>query len=94
MNWTPTFEEFWKAYPLHRARGESERVWNKMTAKDKRAAFAGIAAYREACKRTGAYFKYASGWLADRRWEDEAEAVEPKLDLEPHATVFDDMETW
>lgn len=66
-----TFKEFWERYPLHRAKGPAERAWNRLSARDRRAAYDGIDRYREACERTGVAFKYAQGWLNDRRWEDE-----------------------
>lgn len=66
-----SFDEFWKAYPLHNGKIDAERAWNRLSAKDQLAAFSGIAAYRDYLQRTGANIKYAQGWLNGRRWEDE-----------------------
>lgn len=67
-----TFEEFWKKYPLHRARVDALKVWNRMSPEDKNAAFEGVDLYREFCEsHPKVAIKYAQGWLNGRRWEDE-----------------------
>ena len=66
----PSFQEFWAAYPLHRARIPAERVWKRLTAEQKNKALAALSAYKEECQRTGIAYKYAQGWLNDHRWED------------------------
>ena len=43
------FTEFWDAYGLKRDRMSADRVWRRMSQKDRRAALAGISAYRETC---------------------------------------------
>ncbi|MBQ9646150.1 MAG: hypothetical protein IJV24_07325 [Prevotella sp.] len=73
----PTFDEFWKAYPLHKARKQAEQAWARLTATDRRAALAALPAYRQDCEQQGIAFKYAQGWLNGRRWEDELEAQVP-----------------
>lgn len=70
----PDFDEFWRAYPLHKAKAAALRAWGKISAKEKKKAIAALPAYIEYCKRTGISFKYAQGWLNDRRWEDEEDA--------------------
>ena len=65
-------QQFWNAYGLKRDRYAAERVWKRMSDKTRRAAFAGIAAYREACERQGIAMMYGQGYLSHRRWEDEA----------------------
>ena len=49
---TPTFKEFWAAYPVHKRRIDAERAWKRMTVKDKLAAMDGIAAYRDDITKT------------------------------------------
>lgn len=71
MNKAPTFEEFWNAYGLKRDRIAAERAWNKLNAKDKRAAIAGIAAYKQDCEQRGISRMYGQGYLNHRRWEDD-----------------------
>ena len=81
----PEFGEFWRAYPVHRARAAAERAWARLTASDRAAAVAGIHAYREECLRTGVALCYGQRYLTDRRWTDEdtvampAAATPPKM---------------
>lgn len=70
-NSTPTFDEFWRAYPLHRDRYRAEKTWNRLTVADKRAVMAALPAYIADCQQKGIQYKYAHGWLNGRRWEDE-----------------------
>ena len=74
---TPTFKEFWAAYPLHRDRLRAEKAWLRMTAADKAAAIAALPAYTADCRQRGVSFQYAQGWLNGRRWEDEMEPEAP-----------------
>jgi len=67
------FKAFWDAYGLKREKAAAEAVWNRLSAADRRAAIAGIKAYREDCQRQGIAMKYAQGYLSHRRWEDETE---------------------
>lgn len=76
MNKAPTFEEFWNAYGLKRDRIAAERAWNKLNAKDKREAIAGIAAYTNDCEQRGISRMYGQGYLNHRRWEDDFRAPE------------------
>ena len=102
---TIDFKAFWDAYGKKRDRQAAERVWQRLSARDRRAAVAGIPAYREACLRDGVAMMYGQGYLSHRRWEDEIDdpAQEPRRDgilfvaqdgglpdLEP----FEDMELW
>lgn len=68
---TPTFQIFWDTYSLKRDRIAAERAWNRLSAKDKQAALAGIEPYREECQRRGINRMYAQGYLNHRRWEDD-----------------------
>ncbi len=78
------FSDFWEAYGLKRSRRKAETAWGRLTYKEKRAAFAGISAYREACRRDGISMAYAAGYLNNRRWEDE--------DVSP--VPAEEMSTW
>ena len=80
MNKAPEFKDFWKAYPLHKARKQAEQAWSRLSARDKRAAIAALPAYTCDCLQRGAAFKYAHGWINGRRWEDELESKAPVLD--------------
>ena len=73
---TPTFPEFWDAYSFKRDRIGAEKAFLRLSAKDRLAAFNGIAAYREDCQRRGVAMKQAQGYINHRRWEDERSPVE------------------
>lgn len=71
MNQAPTFQQFWDAYGLKRDRIAAERVWNRLTAKDKRMAIRAIDDYTADCARRGISRMYAQGYLSHRRFEDD-----------------------
>lgn len=73
MNKAPTFNEFWDAYGLKRNKLKAEPAWNRLTAQEKRAAIAGIPAYRAACQQQGIAMMYPQNYIRDHRWEDETE---------------------
>lgn len=68
---TPTFKQFWEAYPVHKEQMDAERAWKRLRVKDKLAAMEGIAAYRDECLRTGVTICYGQKYLNHRRWTDE-----------------------
>ena len=72
---TPEFGEFWDAYGLKRDRIAAERAWKRLPARDRTAAFDGIGAYRDACRRRGIAMMYGQGYLTHRRWEDEQDGT-------------------
>ena len=85
---TVSFQVFWDAYGLKRDRIAAERAWNRLSAKDRKAAFAGIAPYRERCRQTGIAMMYAQGYLNRRRWENDTD----KQPCQENAQTK--METW
>jgi hypothetical protein len=87
-----TFETFWEKYPLHKAKKDAERAWNRLSAKDQRAAYNAIDSYCESCRKTGVAFKYAQGWLNGRRWEDEDDGPVPQQP--PQQEAPESMEIW
>lgn len=91
-----TFKMFWEKYPLHKAKGPAERAWDRLSAKDRRAAYEGIDRYREYCQQTGVSMKYAHGWLNDRRWEDEYDETpaDNKKPAPPEEPLNTEMEIW
>lgn len=101
----PDFKAFWDAYGKKRDRGAAEKVWKRLSARDRRAAVEGIAAYREACRRDGVAMMYGQGYLSHRRWEDEEDAdlSQPRQegllfagqgDGLPELEAFEDMDVW
>lgn len=100
-----SFQAFWEAYGMayggQVARKDAERVWKRLSDKDKRAAVRGIAPYSEGCRRRGIAMKYAQGYLNGRRWEDvlpetvgTAAKGQPAPVERPSSDVLSDMETW
>lgn len=89
------FQSFWDAYGLKRDRIAAERAWNRLSAKDRKAACAGIGAYREDCQRRGIAMMYAQGYLNHRRWEDCITAGDDATAAGPDAAPQQpDMELW
>lgn len=88
---TPSFDDFWRAYPLHKAKVQAERAWNRLAARDKQKALACLPVYRKYCLQKGIAYKYAQGWLNDHRWEDEYEDDIP-ADIAVPAPVKTDNE--
>lgn len=84
------FGRFWDAYGRKLDRKAAEGAWRRLSAKDRRAAVAGIAAYREACLRSGVAMMYAQGYLNHRRWEDGQDGAPPPLP----ADDYEGMEIW
>ena len=98
-NTTPVFGDFWDAYGLKRDRIAAERAWNRLSAKDRKAACAGIPAYSEDCRRRGIGMMYAQGYLNHRRWEDELDdgGTAAGCQTPPSPAPSDalaDMDTW
>lgn len=94
---TPTFPEFWNAYGLKRDRMAAEKAFLRLSAKDRIAAFNGIAAYRADCQQRGISMMYAQGYINHRRWEDDLSPVESvAVNQQPSPTPGDhpDMEIW
>jgi hypothetical protein len=76
----------------------AERAWNKLSAKDRRAAMSGIASYRADCLQRGVAMMYAQGYLNHRRWEDDLSgqsSVPPAMETpQSSPTLHPEMDTW
>lgn len=94
----PGFQAFWDAYALKRDRMAAERAWNKLSAKDRRAAMSGVASYRADCLQRGVAMMYAQGYLNHRRWEDDLSgqsSASPALEApQSSPTLHPEMDTW
>jgi hypothetical protein len=86
-----SFKAFWDAYGLKKDREGAKNVWSRMSERDRRAALAGIAAYREECRRTGIAMMYGCRYLRHRRWEDE---IDPQPPTPADTDGLEDMELW
>lgn len=92
---TPDFQTFWNAYGLKRDRMAAERAWNRLSAKDRRAALKGVPAYRADCQQRGIAMMYAQGYLSHRRWEDEPDVpYVATSSQQPSPTPQPEMEIW
>ena len=94
MNKAIPFQDFWNAYGIKRDRVAAERSWNRLSARDRRAALAGIQAYRSSCQQHGISPMYAQGYLNHRRWEDEPEAEQAETPRPTQDDTGNDMEQW
>ena len=88
------FAVFWDAYGLKKDRKAAEGAWKRLSARDRRAAVEGIAAYREECRRTGVSMMYGPGYLNHRRWEDETDTPAAAPEPAAGAAVPEEMELW
>ena len=89
MNKTPTFDDFWRAYPLKKGKEDAEKkAWNRLTAAEKRKAVAAVPLYIQDCQRNGIdRYKYPQGWLNGKRWRDyEDELTDNGIDTIPSPT--------
>jgi len=65
------FQAFWDAYGLKRNKKRAERLWGKMSEKQKTAALAYIPKYINSLKLSGVAQKYPDTYLMNEVWEDE-----------------------
>ena len=89
MNKTPTFDDFWRIYPLKKGKEDAEKkAWNRLTAAEKRKAVAAVPLYIQDCQRNGIdRYKYPQGWLNGKRWRDyEDELIGTGIDTTPSPT--------
>ena len=81
------FEEFWKAYPRKKSKGDAEKAWNTLKPNADLLsrmleAIARAAASADWTKDEGKFIPYPATWLRDKGWEDEiAGAPAIKVDL-------------
>lgn len=78
-------DAYGEAYGAKIDRIAAERAWKRLSDKDKRAAIAGITAYRDYCQSKGIAMKYPSGYLNLHRWE--IEVVKPAVKKTEHPTT-------
>ena len=73
-NYTPEFEEFWKAYPRKKGKGEAFNEWNKNGHPPVERVIE-ILKIASACfdwtKDNGRFIPHPSTWLHQKRWDDD-----------------------
>lgn len=68
----PTFDDFYRAFPLHTGVGAARRAWAKAAAKaDPATIVAGAERYRDDPNRMAEYTAHPATWLNAERWADD-----------------------
>jgi phage replication O-like protein O len=72
----PAFEQFYRAYPKHKAREKAEKAWIKLNPSIEfiPIILTALEKHKQSedwKKENGKYIPYPATWLNDRRWEDE-----------------------
>lgn len=76
--YTPAFEEWWKAYPCGRGKAEALKAWHKACKIiDAESLLTALGAYRWQVVKGENAVPHASTWLNQRRWEDEPDTTSP-----------------
>jgi hypothetical protein len=88
------FEDFWAAYPTRDTKkigkADALKVWRRLSYDEKRAAYAGVAHYAEACQTGVTRAKDAHRWLTKREWvEWQTPAVPDVMRTTARATLGD-----
>ncbi|MCK5602154.1 DUF4373 domain-containing protein [Candidatus Pacearchaeota archaeon] len=70
------FEEFYKAYPKKKSKGQAEKTWNKLSPTNDllKTMLAGLGAAKKSedwTKDGGKWIPHPSTWLNNKGWEDE-----------------------
>lgn len=68
------FMDFYKLYPLKKARVNAERSWKQLSNKDRKEAIDKLPAYINDCAMNRRKFKYPAVYLNQRTWEDDFDA--------------------
>ena len=66
-----TFDDFYKVYPLKKSKQQAEKSWNRLSLKDKQAAYDKLPEYLADCARCRRNIKHPSTYLNQRTWEDD-----------------------
>lgn len=80
------FEQFWRAYPRRKNKGDAEKAWKKATV-PLETVLAAIQSQRASFdwqKDGGKWIPYPASWLNARGWEDE---VQPELNASTRITT-------
>ena len=95
MNKTPTFDDFWRIYPLKKGKEDAKKAWNRLTAAEKRKAIAAVPLYIDDCRRSDIdRYKYPQGWLNGKRWQDyEDKLTDAKITNTPTPLPADNTAT-
>jgi hypothetical protein len=69
----PEFDEWYAAYPVHKARGDAEKAWLQVIrdGADPQVLIAAAKRYRDDPRISAGYGKFPAGWLRAKCWLDE-----------------------
>jgi len=75
----PEFDEWYAAYPVHKARGDAEKAWLQVMRDgvDPQVLIAAAKRYRDDAQVARGYGKFPAGWLRAKCWLDEAAGPPP-----------------
>ena len=79
------WEEFWQAYPKKQAKGQAQKVYERAVSRDgvsETAIIAGIKTSPQ-LQRQKQYIPLPATWLNGEGWNDEPQASQTELDLDP-----------
>ncbi len=70
------FDQFWAAYPKHRAKGDAEKAWKQVAPPLPQilSALVALRQSRDWQKDGGQFIPYPATWLRRKGWEDEVQA--------------------
>jgi DNA-binding transcriptional regulator YhcF (GntR family) len=68
---TPSFDEFYSAYPRKTARGAAKKAWDKLPMEDRQRAVEGAQRYANDPNRDESFTAHPATWLNAERWLDD-----------------------
>mgnify|MGYP003667361019 CR=1 FL=1 len=84
-----TFEQFYKLYPNKKARAYAEKLFKKLSIKDRFDAYTGLINYIKVWKASETekqFIPHPSTFINQRRWEDEIELPKQKAEFKKDGT--------
>ena len=78
------FNDFWKAYPKKKSKGQAEKTWDKLSPTNDllKTVLIAIEAAKKSedwIKENGKYIPHPSSWLNNHGWEDEVIEAAPEI---------------
>ena len=92
------FEDFYKAYPKKKSKGQAEKTWNKLSPTNDllKVILTGLEAAKKSedwTKENGKYIPHPSTWLNAKGWEDEVvEAKDYEVIIDGVSTLMTETE--
>lgn len=84
----PNFARFWEAYGFAVGRHKALKSWNTIAPdQDLAEQIIAAAALYSSCNPSKTYYKHATTWLNNRHWEDDPNAIKPKIAQHTNGTM-------